>query len=280
MRNNKKLLEKTRLIGEDDFYRHQPRELLAFTGSTMEQTPKNHRIAKLHKKITAQETGYHQKRRFIEETGILSQWFETPLLDRAFSLLNKENDRKANTPEEEIKKILAYLDILLRLEGNSIRWKVLTEINEYFEFEITRTSLFKYRTEAQRSLFDQYGKKKVIEMLRKGPKLFMKRLISEYLGNDPDLTNEQKIQVRTGCFQVITGMNNIGYIPRDYEIYSYATYILVKKGITGNVGTYYFPVDNPKVRRAISNATYNIKMKVIEKIWTKEPSKEVLFFKS
>ena len=140
MRNNKKLSNKSRLVGEDDFYRHQPRELLAFTGSTMEQTPKNYRIAKLHKKITAQETKYQKKRRFIEETGILYQWFETALLDRAFSLLNKQKDRKATTPEEEIKKILGYLDVLLRLEGNSIRWKVLTEINEYFEFEITRKS--------------------------------------------------------------------------------------------------------------------------------------------
>jgi hypothetical protein len=271
MRYKKKLPKLNRLSGDDDFYQDQSREMLSFTGSLMDETPKNYRIAKLHKKITAQETNYHQKRRFIEQTGILSQWFETRLLDRVFSLLEKDGDRKASSPEEEMKKILAYIDVLLRLEGNSIRWKILEEVNEYFNFDINRNSLFKYRTQAQRSLYTQHNKKTVFEKLRKGPTLFMKRLISEYLANDVDLTNEQKVDVKNGCFQVISAMKNIRYVPRDHEIYAYGTYMLVKKGLTGKNGKYSFPVDNEKVRKAIANATYNIKMKVITKAWKSKP---------
>ena len=277
MRYNNRLTKRSKLPDEDDFYRHQPREMLAFTGSLLDETPKTNRIAKLHKKITAQETKYSQKRRFIEYTGILSQWFETSILDQVFSLLQKEGDRKEKSTEEEIKKVLGYIDVLLRLEGNTIRWKLLIEISEYFEFKITRIELFKYRTEAQKSLFNRYDKKEVLGKLRKAPEFLMRRLIGEFLINDPDLDNELKIGVKTGCFQVITAMKNLRYIPKDYEIYAYATYMMVKKGLTGTSGKYFFPVDSSKMRRAISNATYNIKTKVVGKVWnsTKDNQKSI-----
>jgi hypothetical protein len=144
------------------------------------------------------------------------------------------------------------------------------EMNEYFGFKITRKGLFKYRTEAHRALFYKYGKERVLEKLRKGPTLLMKRLIVEYLIDDPDLNNgnnEKRSSVKAGCFHIIAGMTNLRYVPRDYEIYSYAIYTIVKKGLVGKAGKYIFPVDNQKMRRAISNATYNIRIKVIKKIW-------------
>jgi hypothetical protein len=115
----------------------------------------------------------------------------------------------------------------------------------------------------------------VLEKLRKGPILLMKRLIVEYLINDPDLNNkhnEQRSSIKAGCFHIITGITNLRYVPRDYEIYSYAIYSIVKKGLIGKAGKYIFPVDNQKMRRAISNATYNIKIKVIKRIWKLESS--------
>ena len=75
---------------------------------------------------------------------------------------------------------------------------------------------------------------------------------------------------RSGCFQIITGIQNLRYVPRDYEIYSYAIYTIVKKGLTNKAGKYIFPVDNQEMRRAISNAAYNIKLKVIKRIWKLE----------
>ncbi|MHA2319942.1 MAG: hypothetical protein ACXAC6_19570, partial [Candidatus Hodarchaeales archaeon] len=137
----------SKLSGEDDFFQYQNREILSFTGSMLDKTPQTHRIAKLHRKITLQETNYQKKRRFIEKIGILSQWFEISLLDRVSLLLEENMDRKENSEEEEIKKILAYLDVILRLDGNTIRWKTMYEMNEYFGFKITRKGLFKYRTE-------------------------------------------------------------------------------------------------------------------------------------
>ena len=279
MRDKKRITIASKLSGEDDFFQYQNREILSFTGSMLDETPQTHRIAKLHKTITLQETNYQKKRRFIEKIGILSQWFEINLLDRVSLLLEENMDRKENSEEEEVKKILAYVDVMLRLDGNTIRWKTMYEMNQYFGFKITRKGLFKYRTEAQRALFYKYGKEKVLEKLRKGPTLLMKRLIVEYLINDPDLNNrdnEQRSSVRAGCFHIITGMTNLRYVPRDYEIYSYAIYSIVKKGLTEKAGNYIFPVDNEKMRRAISNATYNIRMKVIRKIWKLEsPENEI-----
>ena len=75
------------------------------------------------------------------------------------------------------------------------------------------------------------------------------------------------MQVRTGCFQAITAMINLKYVPRDYEIYTYAIYAMIRKGLTGEPGKYIFPVDSEKFRRAIANATYNLKQKVLKKIW-------------
>lgn len=277
MRNNKRITIASRLSGEDDFFQHQNRELLSFTGSILDETPENYRIAKLHKKILLQETNYHQKRRFMEKVGILSQWFEVDLLDRVALLLEENMDRKENSEEEEIKKILAYLDVMLRLDGNIIRWKTMVEMNEYFGFKITRRSLFKYRTEAHRALFNKFGKKRVLEKLKTGPSLLMKRLVVEYLTSDPDFhnkNNEEKSSITRGCFHIINGMNNLRYVPRDYEIYSYAVYTIVKKGLTGKAGTYVFPVKNQKTKRAISNAVYNIKIKVIKKIWQSQSSEK------
>lgn len=275
MRDKKRITVMSKLSGEDDFFQYQNREILSFTGSMLDKTPQTHRIAKLHKTIMLQETNYQKKRRFMEKIGILSQWFEISLLDRVSLLLEENMDRKENSEEEEVKKILAYLDVMLRLDGNTIRWKTMYEMNEYFGFKITRKGLFKYRTEAHRALFYKYGKEKVLEKLRKGPTLLMKRLIVEYLINDPDLNNgdnEQRSSIKAGCFHIITGITNLRYVPRDYEIYSYAIYSIVKKGLIGKAGKYIFPIDNQTMRRAISNATYNIKIKVIKRIWKLESS--------
>lgn len=279
VRDKKRITIMSKLSGEDDFFQYQNREILSFTGSMLDETPQTQRIAKLHKKITLQETNYQKKRRFIEKIGILSQWFDINLLDRVSLLLEENMDRKENSEEEEVKKILAYVDVMLRLDGNTIRWKTMYEMNEYFGFRITRKSLFKYRTEAQRALFCKYGKEKVLEKLRKGPNLLMKRLVVEYLINDPDLkegTNEQRSSIKTGCFHIITGITNLRYVPRDYEIYSYAIYTIVKKGLTEKAGSYIFPVDDQTMRRAISNAAYNIRIKVIKKIWKLESQKNVM----
>ncbi|MFW9995637.1 MAG: hypothetical protein ACFFD4_26600 [Candidatus Odinarchaeota archaeon] len=259
-----------RLPGEDDYYQTKPRRLLSFTGSLVESAPKQQmkRIASLHNKITAQETGYQNKRRFIELGGILSQWFETGLLDQVFLLLGKITDRKESSEEEEIKKILAYLDVILRFQGNTIRWKTLTEISSYFSFELTRKSLFKYRYEVQKALSDQYGKKVFFEKILESPTLLMKRLVVEFISHDSELNREQKREVHASCYQLITAMKDLKFIPRDYEIYSYAAYSLIKKELTGVSGRYTFPVDNPKFRRAISNAIYKIKTQVIMKIWS------------
>jgi hypothetical protein len=138
MRDKKRITTMSKLSGEDDFFQYQNREILSFTGSMLDKTPQTHRIANLHKKITLQETNYQKKRRFIEKIGILSQWFEISLLDRVSLLLEENMDRKENSEEEEVKKILAYLDVMLRLDGNTIRWKTMYEMNEYFGFKITR----------------------------------------------------------------------------------------------------------------------------------------------
>jgi len=279
MRDKKRITIKSKLSGEDDFYQYQNREILSFTGSMLDETPQTHRIAKLHKTITLQETNYQKKRRFIEKIGILSQWFEINLLDRVSLLLEENLDRKENSEEEEVKKILAYVDVMLRLDGNTVRWKTMYEMNKYFGFKITRKSLFKYRTEAQRALFYKYGKERVLEKLREGPNLLMKRLIVEYLIDDPDLNNgnnEQRSSIKAGCFHIITGIINLRYVPRDYEIYSYAIYSIVKKGLTEKPGKYIFPVDDQVMRRAISNAAYNIRMKVIRKIWKLESQKNAI----
>lgn len=264
--HRKRLLEK--LQGEDDFYQHETREILAFSGSLMEKTPQNRHLARLHNRVTAQETNYQQKRRFIDIGGYLSQWFDTRLLDRAFTLL--ENTRKSASEEEEIKKSLAYIDVLLRLEGNTIRWKTLTEISDYFLLEITRKSLFKYRIEAQKSLFDQYGKKIVLEKLRGSGAPLMKRLVVDFISSDPDLDWGEKQLLKAGCYQVIAAMEQLRFIPRDYEIYAYATYILVKKGITNHPGKYMFPVDDTNFRRAIANAIYKLKTAVLGEFWSIE----------
>ncbi|MFW9990785.1 MAG: hypothetical protein ACFFD4_01875 [Candidatus Odinarchaeota archaeon] len=260
-----------KLPGEDDYYQLERRELLAFSGSLIDETRKTGRMARLHKQITAQETGYQQKRRFLELEGVLVQWFNTSLLDRVFFMLEKGENRQEPSVEEEITKIIAYLDVLLRLEGNTVRWKTLTEMSDYFGFRITRKGLFRYRVEAQRVLFEQYGRRKVLEKLRTAPELLMKRLISEYIANDTEMVGKQKNLVKVGCLQVITAIKDLRYVPRDYEIYAYAVYVLVKKGLTGKAGEYTFPVDDPKFRRAVANATYNVKKRVLEKIWNSLP---------
>ncbi|MFW9995860.1 MAG: hypothetical protein ACFFD4_27725 [Candidatus Odinarchaeota archaeon] len=257
-----------KLPGEDDFYQSETREILAFSGSLIDETFQTKNIARLHNRITAQETGYQQKRRFIELGGYLSQWFDKGLLDRVFVLLKRTGDRKETAEEEEIKKILAYIDVILRLEGNTIRWKTLTEISDYFLFEITRKSLFKYRIEAQHVLFEQYGKKAVLEKLRGSGVPLMKRLVVDFISSDSDLNWGEKRLVQAGCLQVVTAMEKLRFIPRDYEIYAYATYILVKKGITSHSGKYTFPVDDTNFRRAIANAIYKLKTAVLCHFWS------------
>ncbi|MHA2299199.1 MAG: hypothetical protein ACXAEU_15330 [Candidatus Hodarchaeales archaeon] len=260
-----------KIPGEDDFYQPQTRKMLAFTGSLMTETRETRRMARLHKKITARETNYQQKRHFIELSGMLSQWFNTNLLDRVFHFLQDSDYRKEPSTEEEIIKIVANLDVLLRLEGNTIRWKTLIEISDYFLLEITRKSLFKYRTRAHRALFELHGRKLVLEKLRRAPDLLLKRLISEFIANDMEMDDEEKNLVKVGCLQVIMAINNLRYTPRDYEIYAYAIFSLMKKNLTGRAGKYSFPVDDPKFRRTIANATYNIKKRVIEKSWVSIP---------
>lgn len=257
-----------KLSGEDDFYQPETREILAFSGTLMDKNPQNRRIARLHGRITAQETGYHQKRRFIELGGYLSQWFDKALLDKVFLLLSSTGDRKEPSDEEEIKKILAYIDVLLRLEGNTIRWKTLTEMSDYFLIDITRKGLFRYRIEAQQILFEKHGKREVLERLRRGTAELLKQLVVDFITSDPDLDWGEKQFVKAGCYQVIAAMEQLRFIPRDYEIYAYATYILVKKGITSHAGKYTFPVDDTNFRRAIANAIYKLKTAVLGKYWT------------
>ncbi|MHA2296842.1 MAG: hypothetical protein ACXAEU_00155 [Candidatus Hodarchaeales archaeon] len=261
---------RNKLPGEDDFYKPERRELLAFSGSLIDKTPQGRQIAKLHNKITVQETGYQKKRRFIELGGYLSQWFETGLLDRVFLLLSKTDDRKEPTEEEEIKKILAYIDVHLRLEGNTIRWKTLTEISDYFFYEITRKSLFKYRLEAQKVLFEQHGRKIILDRLRSNTIPLMKRLVVDFISKDDDFDWGEKQIVKAGCYQVIAAIDQLRYIPRDYEIYAYATYIIIKKGVTSHKGKYTFPVDDTRFRRAIANAIYKLKTKVLCQFWSSD----------
>ncbi|MFW9995548.1 MAG: hypothetical protein ACFFD4_26155 [Candidatus Odinarchaeota archaeon] len=251
-----------KLSGDDDFYRSNRREFLSFTGSLIKATPEMRSIARLHNKITSEETTYPRKRRFIELGGYLSQWFEIELLDRVFSLLEKTEDRKESSEEEEIKKILAYIDVILRLDGNTIRWKTLTEISDYFLLEITRKSLYKYRYEAQKAFADHYGKETVLKKLLGSPVMLMKRLVVEFISHDKELDEEQKRDLRSSCYQLITTMNNRKFIPRDYEIYSFAIYSLIKQAVTGTVTKHNFPVDDPKFRRAVSNAIYKIKTRI------------------
>jgi hypothetical protein len=267
-KKNSKIYFRDKLSGEDDFYQPEKRELLAFSGSLIDEIPKAKNIARLHNKITAQETGYQQKRRFIELSGYLSQWFDTGFLDRVFLLLTKTDDRKEPSEEEEIKKIIAYIDVLLRLEGNTIRWKTLTEVSDYFFIEITRKNLFKYRLEAQKVLFEEYGKKVILDKLRSNTIPMMKRMVVDFISNDEDLDWGEKKIVKAGCYQVIAAMIQLRFIPRDYEIYAYATYILIKKGVTSHKGRYTFPVDDTLFRRAIANAIYKLKTKVLCQFWS------------
>ncbi|MFW9996107.1 MAG: hypothetical protein ACFFD4_28965, partial [Candidatus Odinarchaeota archaeon] len=258
----------------DDFYQPETREMLAFTGSLIDKTPQTRSIARIHNRITAQETDYPQKRRFIELGGYLSQWFDPELLDRVFILLSKIRDRKEPSEEEEIKKILAYIDVLLRLEGNTIRWKILIEISDYFLIAITRKSLFKYRIEAQQVLFEQHGQKTILEKIRGETVPLMKRLVIDFVTSDKNLSWGEKHLVQAGCFQIVAAMEQLRFIPRDYEIYAYATYVLAKKGVTGRSGKYAFPVDDTQFRRAIANAIYKLKTKVLAQFWSMD-SKEV-----
>ncbi len=109
MRDKNRITIAGRLSGEDDFFQHQNREMLSFTGSILDNTPQTYRIAKLHNRITVQETKFHKKRYFIEQAGMLSQWFDINLLDRAVSLLDKIGSRKDSSIEEEIKKTLTMI---------------------------------------------------------------------------------------------------------------------------------------------------------------------------
>ncbi|MHA2295443.1 MAG: hypothetical protein ACXADA_05465 [Candidatus Hodarchaeales archaeon] len=259
----------TPLPGEDDHFQPRRREILTFTGSLVDKTRKTRHIADLHNKITAQETGYQQKRRYLELGGILSQWFETSLLDSVFDVLIKTGDRKESSDEEEIKKILAYYDVFLRFnQGSTIRWKTLEDMSDYFGFKITKKGLYKYRYEIQKILSDQHGKKAFLEKMFASPVLLMKRLVVDFISQDKDLNDNQKIVVKACCYQIITTMKKLRFIPRDYEIYAYAVYMLIKKELTGYSSCKYdFPVDDRKFRRAISNAIYKIKTNVIKEVW-------------
>lgn len=257
------LYSQEKFPGEDDYYQPERREMLAFTGSLIEETRETSRMAKLHRQITAHETDYRQKKRFLELEGMLVQWFSIALLDQVFFLLEKAGERQEPNLKEEITKLIAYMDVLLRLDGNTVRWKTLLEISDYFGFVVTRKSMFKYRIRAQKALFDQHGKRVILEKLRKSPELLMKRLIGEYIAKDMEMDGDQKNLVKVGCLQVITTIKNLRYTPRDYEIYAYAIYSLIKRGLTGKTGNYTFDIDNSQFRRAIANATYNLRTKVL-----------------
>ncbi|MHA2334496.1 MAG: hypothetical protein ACXAEU_20885, partial [Candidatus Hodarchaeales archaeon] len=243
-----------------DYFKPGFREILVFKGTL--RMDRHNKLARLHNQITASETGYNHKRRYLEQVGILSQWFDTAMLDKISILLEKNGDRRKSSLEEEIKKFLAYIDCFLRLEGNIIRWKTIVDINEYFNLEINKKSLFKYRVEAQKHLFDHYGRKMVLTKLRKSSILIMKRIANEFITTDAELDVQAKNSVRDSCFKVIDQFKIKRFIPRDHEIYAFAVYYMVKKGMNVDLGKYNFPVNDPKFRRSISNAIYNIRTKI------------------
>ncbi|MFW9997251.1 MAG: hypothetical protein ACFFD4_34725 [Candidatus Odinarchaeota archaeon] len=251
----------SRLPGDDDYYQLGFREILGFNGTLLDNS--NRKLAKLHNQITSSETGYRKKRRYLELTGILTQWFDTAVLDQISLILERCDDRRESSLEEEIKKYLAFIDCFLRLEGNAIRWETFNEINEYFNMKIAKKSLFKYRVEAQKLFIDKYGRKHVLTKLAKSSVLIMKRIACEFITKDCDLSLEEKTIIREGSLQIIDMFKIKQFIPRDLEIYAFSAYYLVKKGIAGDNGKYNFPVDDSSFRRSISNAVYNIKTKVI-----------------
>ncbi|MHA1168029.1 MAG: hypothetical protein ACTSRU_09420 [Candidatus Hodarchaeales archaeon] len=248
--------------GRDDYYTPEYRDILVFNGTLLD----NYRLAKLHNRITANETGYSKKRRFIELAGILNQWFDTNLLDKASILLVRSGDRLSRSHAEEITKYLAFIDTLLRLEGNTVRWKTILEISDYFNISLTRKKMFKYRLEAQRILAKYQGRLQVLKKLRKSPEIIMKKIAWEFIAADGNMSAEEKKRVRKKCFKLIESFKASGFIPRDFEIYGFAVYYLTRKECLKKPGnySYNFPVSTPAFNRSISNAIYNIKKKVIE----------------
>ncbi|MHA2335481.1 MAG: hypothetical protein ACXAEU_25855, partial [Candidatus Hodarchaeales archaeon] len=165
--------------------------------------------------------------------------------------------------EQEIKKILAYIDCLLRLDGNTIRWKTLVEIGDYFGFEINKRSLFKHRFRAHEAFFASHGRKWVLEKLRKSPVLIMKQVVTDFITTDTGLSLEEKMHARKESFRIIDMIRAKRFIPRDYEIYAHAIYQLVTKN------NYTLPVDElpiptPRFKKAVINAIYNIQTKVLK----------------
>ncbi|MHA2295914.1 MAG: hypothetical protein ACXAEU_26590 [Candidatus Hodarchaeales archaeon] len=251
----------TKRPGDDDYYQPDFREILGFNGTL--RADRHNKLAKLHNQITTSETRYNYKRRYLEQVGILSQWFDTAILDQVSLILEKISDRCESNLEEEIKKFLAFIDCFLRLEGNTIRWKTFIEINNYFSLKITKKNLFKYRIEAQKMLFERFGRREVIQKLRNSSVLITKRIANDFITTDNHLSLQEKIIVRKSCFHIISKFKMKQFIPRDHEIYAFAAYYIAKKGIIDDIGKYNFPIDNPKFRRSISNAIYNIKIKVM-----------------
>lgn len=161
---------------------------------------------------------WHKIEKFIEVSAPLRGYFDDGILVNAMKLFKIVRPRLLGDRKEDIALILACIDCLLRERLSYIKEKVVKQIREGLDLDITKQDIFKYRMKVKKAYIQIKGREYALSEIHNRAVDIVKGGISEELINlDVDLAI--RYEIKRIAYMIIDELNQkkYGFTPKDYE---------------------------------------------------------------
>ncbi|MFX0095581.1 MAG: hypothetical protein ACFFBD_27840 [Candidatus Hodarchaeota archaeon] len=195
------------------------------------KTTQEHRLATLHRRtIVKNEQILSQRAQRIQIIiAALSEWFPLPLLDEVGKKFVQMDDKPVYGQIELVLVILGGVEFYLRLQGSTIRWRILTQINVLFDSQIKKIDYLKWVfmfARQKKEKFDSYQ--------------IVKKIALEEI-SQRRMQPEKKRSALISLTKLVRILENKNVIMKDYEVYGLALtrYILQERGCISGIASEY-----------------------------------------
>ncbi len=212
------------------------------------QTASEKRLETLQRQIQQQneEKLSYKAKKLQSLIGPLSQWFPIPLLDQAAKDVLLYGLDQVYGNKNLLLCFLGALECQLRSKGMTIRWQILTEVNELFQVNVEKKDYLKwciyFKHHTQTAMLDSY--------------IIIQRIAIQELARrslDPEV-KRKSLSLLSDITRILKAKN---IIIKDYEVYGLALirYVLDERGRIQNIPQPY----RKKVTKALNRLkTLNI----------------------
>ncbi|MFX0172796.1 MAG: hypothetical protein ACFE9L_12840 [Candidatus Hodarchaeota archaeon] len=212
------------------------------------QTASEKRLETLQRQIQQQneEKLSYKGKKLQSLIGPLSQWFPIPLLDQAAKDVLQYALDQVYGNKNLFLCFLGALECQLRSKGMTIRWQILTEINELFQVKIEKKDYLKWYI-----YFKHHTKTATLDSYNIIQRIAIQELARRSL--DPEV-KRKSLSLLNDIIRILKTKN---IIIKDYEVYGLALirYVLDERGRIQNIPRPY----RKKVTKALNRLkTVNI----------------------